>query len=702
MTRTSLFIAATFAAIALGASELAAQVNRAGGAQRSAPRSVQRATPRAAPRTPPRTVQRATPRSVQRSTPRSATPRISTPRASTPRTIQRPTPRATAPRSAAHRSTRPTYRSSTPSVSTPRSRAGSSTTTIRRSSPSSTTPRVSTPRYRSTPGGVTPRSSTQSSRRGSSTTVRSIPGGSSARSGSSTRTRALPGSGTNVYRPSAYDRARSSTKTNSSSVRRAVGGSSRSTNASRLRGLEGRARSTAGTNSAKIRANQVNKRLSDRYSTRLSTDLRRIRGTKSSSSSVKVGGNRVEARKAGGATPRKGGSARSDAGATSARTLSRIGTRYRGPSTGSNSTGSNSADGPRSAPRSGIARTLGSPRVARSPARPAAGPAITPTLNPRTPSLQPRTGRFTSAAIQPHTSSYRATLGHANWGNHYSLLTYSWGYNNCSRWGIYAYPFYFGASLPYHYSNCWSSYHTYNYRAAVCWNPTRYWWPRHCATSAWLIGSGWGWDDCYGTDLWYDPTPSYIVIRERTTPTEVVVAGGRTTPAESFEEIASRHLSLGDFYFREGRYDEAAESYTRALAYAPDDGSIHFVIADALFAQGDYHYAAHMIAKGLSLDPELALADTDKRSFYGDAEDFEAHMKTLRGYLADKPYDAAAQFVLAYNLRFSDEREAAETALERVLEIDPGHTAAREFLRALREPPEAATSEAEATPETDK
>ena len=49
MTRTSLFIAATFAAIALGASELAAQVNRAGGAQRSAPRSVQRATPRWAP-----------------------------------------------------------------------------------------------------------------------------------------------------------------------------------------------------------------------------------------------------------------------------------------------------------------------------------------------------------------------------------------------------------------------------------------------------------------------------------------------------------------------------------------------------------------------------------------------------------------------------------------------------------------------------
>ncbi len=121
----------------------------------------------------------------------------------------------------------------------------------------------------------------------------------------------------------------------------------------------------------------------------------------------------------------------------------------------------------------------------------------------------------------------------------------------------------------------------------------------------------------------------------------------------------------------------------RALAYAPDDGSIYFVVSDALFAQGDYHYASFMISKGLSLDPPLATAKADKRTFYADGAEFDKHLETLRKYLVDHPFDSAAHLVLGYNLRFSGDDEGARLAFNRVLEIDSSDKPAKLFLDAM-------------------
>ena len=65
-------------------------------------------------------------------------------------------------------------------------------------------------------------------------------------------------------------------------------------------------------------------------------------------------------------------------------------------------------------------------------------------------------------------------------------------------------------------------------------------------------------------------------------------------------KIPGIRYALSRNELQEGRYADAAESYMRALTYAPADGSIHFLVADALFAQGDYHYAAYMITKALA------------------------------------------------------------------------------------------------------
>ena len=193
----------------------------------------------------------------------------------------------------------------------------------------------------------------------------------------------------------------------------------------------------------------------------------------------------------------------------------------------------------------------------------------------------------------------------------------------------------------------------------------------------------------------YCPTylyvPSTVIYRETTYVEEAPAAAIQPAAAGGGKELAPRtladkYLELGDFYFRAGRYGEAADAYARARTYAPNDAGVHLVLADAAFAEGDLHFAAHLIGEALRLDPSLATVKFDKRTLYGNATDFDAQMASLDRYLAEKPYDAMAHLVRGYNLLFSDRPLTAVAAFRRVLEIEPSNATASRFLAALETP----------------
>ena len=256
-----------------------------------------------------------------------------------------------------------------------------------------------------------------------------------------------------------------------------------------------------------------------------------------------------------------------------------------------------------------------------------------------------------------------------------------------SKWGLYSLPATSGWGWPRAYTRASAP--------SIAW----YWsWPTayyaggryNCYADSAFGSWWWSANDCYRVGRWAGPSINVIVGDDdpvdRPTPTATPAndAPANGTPVDSgLEELAQSHIDLGDYYFREGRYDEAAEAWLRALTYAPDDGSLHLVIADALFAKGDYHYAAFMIRKGLALDPDLALADVDKRTFYDSVAGFEKQITALRSYLDGKRFDAAAWLVLGYNLRFSKDLDGARDALRRCLAIDPNETGARALLDGI-------------------
>jgi Tfp pilus assembly protein PilF len=298
---------------------------------------------------------------------------------------------------------------------------------------------------------------------------------------------------------------------------------------------------------------------------------------------------------------------------------------------------------------------------------------------PLTPTLRARSsGQWNN----PHGYHYGA--GH--WSGHCATLGFGLGFGwngPGSYWGCYSYPYYYSCWWPrYWWSSCggYSSWWGYCYpNYASC-----YWWPAPTTCYAPIVWNSYD----YGS--WYEeehsePIVIYEVIRETVPEEEHVGAPAARGDDASPHRFAERHVGMGDYYFAEGRFQEAAESYLRALGYAPDDATIHFVLADALFATGDYHYAAFIIGKAIKLDPGLARSTADKRTFYKDAKRFDEQMGTLRGYVKDKPYDAAGWLVLGYNLKFSGDADGARKAFERVLEIDPGNETAKVFLAALTE-----------------
>lgn len=314
--------------------------------------------------------------------------------------------------------------------------------------------------------------------------------------------------------------------------------------------------------------------------------------------------------------------------------------------------------------------------VPRANPMPATGGYAAPRLNPR------------SSSITSGVRAYGSTWRHGN-GSYYNS-------RHCNTWGVWWWPQTSHWSLHSHYCNVslWMPWYWAN----------TYWWD-NCYTSTWSYR--WSRPYSVSTNYWWYPASSYCptyyfvpslyssngyvpvenvaepISTEISYADSVPAAGGagrRDLPPES---LAKKYVELGDFYFAGGRFTEALDAYNRARGYAPQDASVHFLAADAAFATGDYPYAAYLITEAVRLDPAIVGADTDKRLYYGSPKSFEDQMAQLDTYLTDKPYDAQAQLVRAYNLRFSDRPTAALAAFRRVLEIAPDNRTAQAFVSAL-------------------
>jgi tetratricopeptide (TPR) repeat protein len=122
-------------------------------------------------------------------------------------------------------------------------------------------------------------------------------------------------------------------------------------------------------------------------------------------------------------------------------------------------------------------------------------------------------------------------------------------------------------------------------------------------------------------------------------------------------------------YLRQGRYYRAAESFTLAAAYQPNDGRAFLGKSYALFGAGEYLSSALYLARALELDPRAVLGRSDLVNAIGGPVVFAARITDLEqcAGTGDAPQ---LQFLLAYvysQMNRPVEAQAALAAAEKQL-----------------------------------
>ncbi len=224
---------------------------------------------------------------------------------------------------------------------------------------------------------------------------------------------------------------------------------------------------------------------------------------------------------------------------------------------------------------------------------------------------------------------------------------YGYGYGG-SCWG-------FGFTAGYWYGNYYGCYPWYGWYSP--WYVCNYWW-----SYPWAYYRPYAYYPAYyGASPYYASVVNYYYETQPAEPAvqqvevvevvegEGVAANVAQEPDDPRGRSASWYLQQGDQAFREGRYGDAADYYTKAAAFAPDDGLMFLVLSDALLATGDYHYGAYALRRALKLDDSLFETPVDKHDFYADPSEFDRHVAILENYLADRPGDDDARLLLAAN-----------------------------------------------------
>ncbi len=145
------------------------------------------------------------------------------------------------------------------------------------------------------------------------------------------------------------------------------------------------------------------------------------------------------------------------------------------------------------------------------------------------------------------------------------------------------------------------------------------------------------------------------------------------TPGSLIQERFDRCLGAAELYLRQGRYYRAAELFTLAATYQPNDGRPLLGKSYALFGAGEYLSSALCLARALELDPRAVLGRSDLVNAIGGPAVFAARITDLEqcARTADVPQ---LQFLLAYvysQMNRPAEAKASLAAAEKQLSPSP-------------------------------
>jgi len=146
--------------------------------------------------------------------------------------------------------------------------------------------------------------------------------------------------------------------------------------------------------------------------------------------------------------------------------------------------------------------------------------------------------------------------------------------------------------------------------------------------------------------------------------------------------------AIGNLFFREKRYKEAAEVYHRLAGLTPDDAAPHSQAATSALFDGDVKLFNEHVSRLLEIDPDhntgLKLLATAKFRI----GEFPEAAKLYARVLEANPEEVESTLALGMCFHKLKDNELAVSCFRRALEIDPYNATAASNLKALAEPKE--------------
>jgi tetratricopeptide (TPR) repeat protein len=160
------------------------------------------------------------------------------------------------------------------------------------------------------------------------------------------------------------------------------------------------------------------------------------------------------------------------------------------------------------------------------------------------------------------------------------------------------------------------------------------------------------------------------------------ILGEHKTFASFAEDKFNRYMRAAEEYLKLGRYYRAADAYTLAAIYKPNDPLAYAGKSHALFAAGEYMSSALFLSRALEIFPEYAQFKIGLVAMVGDKDKLESRIANVEKWLNES--DAAElKFLLAYVYYQMGRHPEAKKMIDAAFEEMPQSTAVAALKKAI-------------------
>ena len=146
----------------------------------------------------------------------------------------------------------------------------------------------------------------------------------------------------------------------------------------------------------------------------------------------------------------------------------------------------------------------------------------------------------------------------------------------------------------------------------------------------------------------------------------------------------NQHIRAAEGFMKQGRFYRAADAYTLASIYKPNDPLGYAGKSVALFGSGEYLSSALFLARALEIFPEYAKVKIDLVGMIGDKDTVENRILEARDWM-DKSDSGELEFLLSYIYYQMDRLEFARQSIEAAAKKMPDSPAVAAMKKVIDE-----------------